>query len=71
MVDTKYYTVAEIAELLKVSRQTVYNWIESGQLAAVQAGRAVRVPASSLAAFLRPASGPEGGSGEWADDSAG
>jgi excisionase family DNA binding protein len=52
--DEEYYKVSEIAERLKVSRQAVYAWIESGKLKAIRADRIVRIPKSSLSEFLQP-----------------
>jgi len=46
------YTDADVASLLRVSKRTVYRLRKSGQLRAVRIGRAVRVPADSLAHFL-------------------
>jgi excisionase family DNA binding protein len=52
-VDERHFTVADIAELLRVNPQTVYNWIDRGQLKAVRAGaRRVRVRQSDLDLFL-------------------
>lgn len=54
MVDgDEYLTVAEIAERVKVNPQTVRNWIDRGDLAAVRAGpRQGRVRSRDLDAFL-------------------
>lgn len=49
-----YFTVREIAEKFRVSRQAVYDWIEAGQLQAVRIGRRVRIAESALAGFVRP-----------------
>src|SRR5437763_517778 len=44
-----YYTVAEAAQLLRVSKPTVWRWIASGRLAAVHVGpRVVRIERSSI-----------------------
>ena len=32
----KFYTITEVAKLLKVSRVTVYDWIEKGKMKAVE-----------------------------------
>ena len=47
-------TVAEVAAMLKVSAITVRRHIASGRLAAVRAGRRVRVLRESVEAFLTP-----------------
>src|SRR5436305_2047252 len=38
-----YLTVHDVAEVLKVNQQTVRNWIDRGELAAVAAGQGARV----------------------------
>ncbi|AFV12807.1 molybdopterin biosynthesis protein [Thermacetogenium phaeum DSM 12270] len=45
------YTPREVAELLKISRYTVYELIKRGELKAYRVGRKVRVEASDLEAF--------------------
>jgi excisionase family DNA binding protein len=37
-VQEAYYTLPEVAERLKVSRRTVYRWIQSGDLPAHKLG---------------------------------
>ena len=55
-VDTdqdEFLTVADIANRLKLNQQTIYNWIDRGQLPAVRVGaRRVRVRRSDLDALL-------------------
>lgn len=54
MVETRYWTVAEIAKLLKVSKPTVYDWIKHGKLRAAPLGRqTMRVRDEELARFLK------------------
>jgi excisionase family DNA binding protein len=50
---TAFVTVRETCTLLKVSRQTVYEWMKSGNLKAVKAGRLVRIRAEDLESFLK------------------
>lgn len=45
--------MAEIAELLKVNRQTIRNWINDRYLPSIHVGRRVRIAQSDLDAFLR------------------
>ena len=53
MQDTSL-TVQEIAALLKVNTQTVYNWIDSGTLRGIRIGsRRVRVRETELERFIR------------------
>lgn len=48
-----YWTVPEIAERLRVSRPTVYRWIEDGTLKANKpSARTVRISNDDLEAFL-------------------
>lgn len=45
-------TVAEVADMLRVSDMTVYRLIRSGELPAVRVGRNYRVGRSDLEAYL-------------------
>lgn len=49
----QHYTVKQIAEHFKVSRQAVYDWISSGRLGAIKLGERVRIPESALRAFIQ------------------
>ena len=49
----QYYTVREVAERFKVSRQSVYDWISEGRLRAVKIGNRTRIPESALEEFVR------------------
>lgn len=49
------YTPEEVAQLYKVTRQTVYNWISAGQLSAIRVGGHVRIRQSDLDSFIIPA----------------
>jgi excisionase family DNA binding protein len=48
----KFFTIAEVAERLRVSIRTIRRWIESGDLIAHRRGGIVRVAESDLRAFL-------------------
>lgn len=50
---TPFITVKETCSLLKISRQTVYEWMKSGKLKAVKAGRLVRIRREDLDSFLK------------------
>lgn len=52
MEKEQYYTIEEIAEMLKVAYLTVYRWIRSGKLNAVKAGKQYRISKSNLDSFL-------------------
>ena len=45
-------TVEEARALLKVSRKTIYNLINSGELSAVKVGRGWRIMLSTLEKYL-------------------
>ena len=64
MVDERWYTVAEIVELLKVHEQTVRRWLREGELRGYNLGgkSGYRVRESDLAAFLEGRA--EGGPGK-------
>ena len=54
MPEQKYlYTVPETAELLGLSKTTVYELINNGELLAVYPTTAARISSSSIAAFVR------------------
>ena len=46
------FTVAEVADVMRVSRMTVYRVIREGGLPAVRFGRSYRVPADALQSYL-------------------
>lgn len=53
-MEDEFYTPEEVAALLKVSRQAVYNWIARGRLKAVKAERVTRIRRADLETFLQP-----------------
>lgn len=46
-------TVDQVAEILQVSRASVYRWAESGALPAVRLGRAVRFHPEAVEELIR------------------
>ena len=52
MLSKPFFTIHEIAELLKISEATIRNWIHAGELRAVRLGREFRVAAKDLEAFV-------------------
>ena len=49
---TKVYTLEEIAEILHVTRRTLYTYIKEGKLRAVKVGKSWRVTQKNLDDFL-------------------
>ena len=49
----EYYTVQEVADLLKVHVGSVRRFISKNKLVSVKVGRAVRVEQSAIDDFLR------------------
>ncbi|MGM1017232.1 MAG: helix-turn-helix domain-containing protein [Actinomycetota bacterium] len=53
--DVRFLTVAEVAEIMRVSKMTVYRLVHSGELPAIRFGRSYRVPESAVSdALHRP-----------------
>ncbi|GLK00355.1 excisionase [Microbacterium keratanolyticum] len=50
--DVRFLTVAEVAEIMRVSKMTVYRLVHAGELPAVRFGRSYRVPESAVTAAL-------------------
>lgn len=48
----KAYTLQEVADLLQVTRRTVYSYVKEGKIKAVKIGRTWRVNESELAKLL-------------------
>jgi excisionase family DNA binding protein len=47
-IEPIYYTIEEVAKILKVHENTIYNWVESGKLQAIKIGNLWRIPRESL-----------------------
>ena len=52
MADIKVYTLKEVADIIKVTRRTLYNYIKDNKLKAVKIGKHWRVSEQSLQEFL-------------------
>lgn len=50
-----FLTVQEVAELMRVSKMTVYRMVHAGELPAVRFGRSYRVPVNAVESYLRSA----------------
>ena len=51
-VTGRLFTVAEVAEVMRVSNMTVYRLIRSGELPALRVGKGYRIFESDLERFL-------------------
>lgn len=58
----RFLTVAEVAELLRVSKMTVYRMVHAGEIPAVRVGRSFRVPQLAVEELL------SNGVGDWTPD---
>jgi excisionase family DNA binding protein len=52
-VHDEYMSIKEVADKLKVSRQSLYNWRKDNSLPAIRMGRLYRYSRSSIDAFMR------------------
>lgn len=50
--DVRLLTVAEVADMMRVSTMTVYRLVKSGELPAIRFGRSYRIPESAVADIL-------------------
>ena len=48
----RFYTIAQVAELLAISERSVRRWIATGELVAHKFGRGVRISETELKTFL-------------------
>lgn len=53
MNDENFYTIEEVAKMLKVAYLTVYRWIQAGRLVALKAGKQYRIRKEDLDNFLK------------------
>lgn len=52
-IQSKLYTLQEVADYLRVTRQTIYNYVTAKKLKAFKAGREYRVTEEELQAFIK------------------
>lgn len=52
MADDTYYTVQEVADLLKLHWQSVLNYIKKGDLKALKLGKGYRISQQALDNFI-------------------
>lgn len=60
----RFLTVAEVADVMRVSRMTVYRMVHAGQMPAVRVGRSFRVPQKAVEDLI------EQGLAEWEESRA-
>lgn len=48
----KLYTIEDITDLFKVTRRSVYKWIDAGKLSAFKVGKEWRITEESLQEFI-------------------
>lgn len=47
-----YYTRKEVASMLKITTQTVYDWIVAGKLPAIKIGKSYRIEGGDIEALI-------------------
>lgn len=50
--EEQYYSIEEVAKMLKVAYLTVYRWIQAKRLVALKAGKQYRIRKEDLDTFL-------------------
>lgn len=53
MADQKIYTLQEVADILRINRQTLYNNISKGNLKLTKVGKEYRITEEQLQTLLR------------------
>lgn len=48
MLSAKVYTPEQVAEILQLSKNTIYGLIDRGEIVAKKIGKVYRIPASSI-----------------------
>ncbi|WP_026459503.1 helix-turn-helix domain-containing protein [Schaalia vaccimaxillae] len=48
----RFMTVAEVADIMRVSKMTVYRLIHSGEMPAIRVGKSFRVPEAAVSQML-------------------
>lgn len=52
---SRFLTVAEVAEIMRVSKMTVYRLVHSGEMPAIRVGRSFRIPQDAVETYLSTA----------------
>ena len=53
LTDVRFLTVAEFADMMRVSTMTVYRLVHAGELPAIRFGRSFRIPESAVATAIQ------------------
>ena len=53
MKEIKMYTLQELADIMKVSRQTIYNYLRAGRLKATKYGKEYRILEEDMKEFIK------------------
>ena len=51
--DVRFLTVAEVADMMRVSSMTVYRMVHAGEMPAIRFGRSFRIPKSAVVAVIQ------------------
>ena len=51
--DVRFLTVAEVADMMRVSNMTVYRMVHSGEMPAIRFGRSFRIPETAVEAAIQ------------------
>ena len=49
---SRFMTVSEVADLMRVSKMTVYRLIHSGEMPAIRVGKSFRVPEAAVGQLI-------------------
>ena len=52
MTNEQYYSIEEVAKMIKVAYLTVYRWIRANKLQAIKAGKQYRISKYELDKFV-------------------
>ncbi|MDO5722261.1 MAG: helix-turn-helix domain-containing protein [Actinomycetaceae bacterium] len=58
----RFMTAAEVADLIRVSKMTVYRMIHAGELPAIRVGKSFRVPQQAVQQLI------DAGLADWGQD---
>ena len=56
--EIKVYTLAEVAEILQLTRRTIYTYVRTGRLRAVKLGKTWRVTPEAIRELLANGAAP-------------